>query len=644
MRKIAYLLSIIVFLYQIAYAQSHDRVNVKSQAGEESRQLGLLHQRSLDIIQQQLAAIRAIPTIDMRVRGLLQAADLLWQYREQEARAILVEALDAAEAHFKKNSAGEIRKKHSGQSFKVPDQRFIVVKAIAKHDAKWAEVLAISITEKNTTGENEVSSKSAIANNKQSSPGESIALVENLSEKLLHLAVESLPDNKLYAVAMFKKSLNYPASYLTSLFLFQLAKIDQPLADGLYQEALIVNSNSQVSDGIIYLSPYPFGLNNIIAPGKVRMFYELPPSFAINAELQKHFVRALLQYTAFYIQIVSNDTTSFKPNEQLPEAARLYIALSNLEKIAAKFLPTNTTEINNYKTAVSQLLAPDHRIQAERMLPKLTPSNESPFDSLANKASQEDDANKKDALLTRAIFTLGESEDFYRLESLASKLNNQLTRRDTLDFLYFHESHRRLKKMDWYGAISLARKIVASDIRAYVFFEIAAESTGKIKDKSVFNVLDEAIFEVIGAENTGVRIKSLLGLLGLLAKQRDKPRMMQIGHEAVSAINNNNIEDLDSNLYDTVVKRQITGKLFNQFIDYQVPCNVNDVFRNLGLASFEDGISIALQINNPSIRSTAAMAVCGSVLLGKDMTVKPKEESNIIRWRLIVWALFNLRL
>src|ERR1043165_2981823 len=89
---------------------------------------------ALDTAKQQILITRTFDNPVQRIAVLLRAADLLWPHDQEKSLAAFMEAFDFAVQIFKEK--GDQIQRASDSKFSavipVPDQRFIVISALAK--------------------------------------------------------------------------------------------------------------------------------------------------------------------------------------------------------------------------------------------------------------------------------------------------------------------------------------------------------------------------------------------------------------------------------------------------------------------------------------------------------------------------------
>src|SRR5262249_41641048 len=200
--------------------------------------------RALEIIQEQIAATSTFENDEQRITVLITAGNLLWPYREAKARSTLSTAFDQAVRNFKEKG-DEPRQIGRGLLTSVPDQRYEVITAIAKHDRAWAK----SLTEQILKDQKDDAAEKAL----KDGPNET-----RTAERLLTAATTLLPADEAAGLNFAGASLQYPATmYLTS-FIYELAGQNRVAADSFYQQALLAYAGAPM-ERLLYLSAYPFG-------------------------------------------------------------------------------------------------------------------------------------------------------------------------------------------------------------------------------------------------------------------------------------------------------------------------------------------------------------------------------------------------
>src|SRR6185369_1410662 len=234
---------------------------------------------ALDIIQQQSASAKTFDNPVQRISVMLRAADLMWPYQPAKSRAIFTEAFDVATLNFKEKGDQTIR--DGRLPISLPDQRYLVIGAIAKRDPAWARKLTEQVIE-------ETKSEAATEGPKDS------ANRLQKAEKLFGVALSLLPTDPNSAVVFARMTFQQPASLYLSLFIYRLAETNKALADTFYGEALAAYGNSPM-DQFLYLSSYPFANNREAGEMPGWTTYKVPSVVTPNPVLQRAFMQVLLR-------------------------------------------------------------------------------------------------------------------------------------------------------------------------------------------------------------------------------------------------------------------------------------------------------------------------------------------------------------
>src|SRR4051794_9476047 len=115
------------------------QVGAQSKPTEAGKSPLCSRDNALEMIRQQVSLTKTFNDSIRRINVLVRAADLLWPYQQNKARAVFVEALELAAENEKENA--QKRPRSLVQTLQIPDQRYIVVSAVAKRDPAWAKEL-----------------------------------------------------------------------------------------------------------------------------------------------------------------------------------------------------------------------------------------------------------------------------------------------------------------------------------------------------------------------------------------------------------------------------------------------------------------------------------------------------------------------
>ena len=234
---------------------------------------------ALDFVQQQIAFSKTFDNSVQRITVLIRAADLLWAFRQDKARAAFTESFDLAVHNFKEK--GDADSRDGKLRIGTPDQRYTVISAIAKHDNAWAKKLTDQMLKEQQQEAEEKPTKDPERDTRT-------------AERLLAMAGTLLSSDEAAALNFGRYSLRYPATFYLSSFLYQFAARDKPAGDQFYQEALAAYANAPM-ERLLYLSSYPFGNDREVGEMPGYTIYRVPDGFAPNPNLQRMFVQTVLR-------------------------------------------------------------------------------------------------------------------------------------------------------------------------------------------------------------------------------------------------------------------------------------------------------------------------------------------------------------
>jgi hypothetical protein len=236
---------------------------------------------AIEMIQQQIDVTKTFDNAVRRIAVLLRAADLLWLFQQDKARAAFTEAFQVASQNEKeKSELSKDRPRSLIQSMETPDQRYVVIRAVAKRDSVWAKKLTQQMLKQG------------------GQDGEGLSTRDSLNDiltgqRLLDSANLLMATDINAALDLARASLKYPAGFMMTNFLYKLAELNQQAADQFYGQALVVYADRPMRE-FLYLLGYPFAFpdsNNMPVSGS----YVVPANFVTNNSLQRRFVQTLLR-------------------------------------------------------------------------------------------------------------------------------------------------------------------------------------------------------------------------------------------------------------------------------------------------------------------------------------------------------------
>jgi hypothetical protein len=529
-------------------------------------------EQAFSLIQEQIAQSKTLEKTAARISVLTQGADLLWPYRQSAARSAFEEAFEVA-------SQGN-----------TPDQRFVVIRAIAQRDSEWARRLAKAIAEEKRSDE------------------EAGVSTDNRyrAETLLNVAASLLQNDSKTAISFARASLRYPASVALARFLFQLWSVDKQAASRLYQQALSVYANAPVNQ-LLYLSAYPFGINRVVGPEMQSTFFVLPKEFTPDAAAESAFLEVILR---------RGQETKARPTQPVsgpvaqPEIVQIYLALNSLQASVARDQPAYAGRVMSLVSTLEPLLSAEARHEASNIARWHQDLNLS-LETIAERIENEKVPEKKDRLIARAVLASKSTEELERVESLVDKVSESKFRGELLDWLYFKRTQKLISDGRLDEAAQLIPKVSQVDHRAYLAFLLATESTKKMKDSAlVMQVLEDVVKTALKAPNTNEKARTLLGLTSSYAKF-DRTRAFEILGEAINVINKIDEPDLTS----TAVLRRIGTDRFTIHVAYEMrTSSLDTVFREFAIDDFVKSLWLANQLPDKPLRATGTFAISGRCL------------------------------
>ncbi len=539
---------------------------------------------SIETIREQIEASRTFDDNRQRLRVLLRSADLLWPYRRPAARAAFTEAFELANLNFKNKDP----KKENPAS--APDQRYLVISAIAKRDLDWATKLTEQLLKEEAKQVEEAAAKTSQDD-----------LVT--AGKLLDAALYLLPSNINAATQFARRSFSFPASLGLPIFLYKLAELDQPAADRLYGEAVAVYRNEPMNE-FLYLSAYPFGNDREAGDMPTYASYRVPSGFVRRNALQRLFLETLLlrsQQTLASTQPVPT---------QASDTTQIWLALTRLEPQVQLFLPDLLAATQQARETVFTHLSPDFQQRVSRSITNQNQPKKS-FGEQVEAAEKQANVDERDRLLVFAVLGVSETEPLERVLAVAEKISDSTVRRQLLDWIYFGRSRSAIKDKQLVEARRRASKVEELDQRAYLYSQIAEESLKTIDDQTqARELLEEVIAAAAQAPNTIVTARTLLAAAFLYTRV-DMNRAVSVIGDAIKRINRLTAPDFSR----PVVTRRIEGKEFGAYATFQTPgFDPENALRELGKIDFDTAFYQVSSFEDKYVRALTTLTLAEQCL------------------------------
>jgi len=465
----------------------------------------------------------------------------------------------------------------------LPDQRFLVIGAIAKRDMEWARKLSEQALQDSAAAAEEKAKKN---------------FGQGDGEKLFSVALGLVDTDPGSATAFARAAFRYPSSLYLPMFIYRLADKNKALADAFYVDALAAYANAPM-DQFLYLSSYPFANTREAGEMPGWTTYAVPAAVKPNPVLQRVFMQALLRQA----QTLGERASETLPGSRYSEASQIWQALSRLENQVQSSLPDLGPALQEAKGSMFVLMSQkDQKRTADNLIepPALT------FAERIEQAEKQSDPGRRESGIAIAILGVKDDEPLDAVVSAADKLEDQGLRVQVLSRFYFNRAQAKVKKKELDEARRLASKVDNLDQRAYLYSLIVAESIKTAKnDTEAREILEEVVAVTAKAPNTEVKARALLAVAYLFAKV-DPLRSIGVLGDAVKTINQ--IENPDFSRDFILTK--IEGKQFGSYSQIRTPgFNPENAFREMSKFDFDGLLYQAGQFTNKSLRSMTTLAL-----------------------------------
>lgn len=585
-------------LLVLAFAGQSPAVEPAQNTQTQAAAAGLCDpQTALALIQQQVNDTKNIDQPLPRIIILSRAAGLLWPYRRESARAIFLDAFEQAskldEQEAKSGGEGpNANKAGVGAKAATAERRWSVIRDIARYDPEWAERLTARVMEEG---------RAASDANADTPPPSTDA-----GAQLINLALSLLPSNPQAATNFARSSLRYPANEGLARFLFKLAESEQSAADQFYIEAVRAHSAAPVAE-LLYLSAFPFALNNPVGPQGSSTYLEVPPKFSPNANGQRLFLTTLLRRGAKLQSTAQAQSTS----ESLSEPAQFFFALQSLEPLIAKYQPSLLEQAVQSREAARALLNADAQTQL-RELAQGQQEKAGGFESLIEKAERENQPDQKDRLISQVVVKASGKDELDAAERLLEKMSDSELRPQLLNLVNFKRVKLALRAGMLEEATQLIKKVDEPEHRAYLSMELVSKALEKqFDDKTrALELLDNVAKMTRETDVKVEKARTLLGTAHLYTKV-DYGRSQEVFGDAVETINKLGSPDLTS----PTLFRRLRARRLNIFAGYQIAgFSLENAFREMSLYNFDAALFQANRLEDKPLRATAVLALAAQCL------------------------------
>lgn len=556
---------------------------------------------AIEVIGQQIDVSRTFDHAVRRITVLIRAADLLWPFEQDRARATFTEAFEVASQYEK--GKGEQSKNDRALPMETPDQRYVVIRAVAKRDSVWAKKLTEQMLKLDRPSGEQASNKDSLNN-----------LLT--AQRLLESATQLLPTDINPAVDIARVSLRYPASDWLTRFLYTFAEVNQQGADQFYDQALTVYADRPMRE-FLYLQAYPFAFSES-GSTPVFGFYKVPPNFMTSNSLQRRFVQTLLRRAQQALELPLDEGDNFRnaKGDPMPGTAHILEALTRIEPEVKTLLPDLLGSVVQAREKI--LVSLSVEIQKTFLEPgrEVSAPLEKTFDEQIEAAAKTPNVNNRNDLIATAVLsTPSDKEPLTEVVDAIDKITDSTLRTALQEWLYFRRAKEAAKVKNFEEAARLAAKVEGQEQRAYLHTEIAKglliESETQTQAREV---LEKAVTEANKAGNTIFAARTLL-TASLIYARLDINRSLSVLGDAIRRTNQIQDPDFfsaDQTLVKAIKRRSNPGRFILRF---PLPGpDPENVFREMAKIDFDGALSQTNAFTDKFQRAATTLALANTCL------------------------------
>jgi hypothetical protein len=558
------------------------------------------HDNALEMIKQQIAFTRTFNDSIRRITVLIRAADLLWPHQQDKARAAFTEAFELATGVEKEAEQKGPRSIIS--RMQTRDQRYVVIRAVAKHDPAWAKTLTRQMLKRET--DDRASTKDSFSD-----------LLT--AEKLLQTATEMISTDRNVALDFAAASLRYPAGDMLIRFLYRLAEIDQLTADRFYAQALAVYGAKPMRE-FLYLQAYPFAWRDTLNTPIFAFNYGVPANFVMNQALQRRFVAVMLRRAQQALEAPADQRDVYQDTSArwVPGPVHLLRGLIKLEPQVRESLPDLAPALTQAREKLFVSLSVENQKLFQQVGTEISTEKDQTFAERIESAKAELDVDEHDQLIASAVLG-SEKEKLADVIEAIDEIIDLKLRAQLLEWFYFNRAATGITARQFDEAERLAAKVEGLEQRAYLHSEIAKGLINSDSQTHAREVLDDAITE---AKRAGVSIfaaRTLLTASNLYAKF-DVNQSISILADAISCINRIEAPDFsgEAALEKTPERRGRGGRYQGEYLlrFYMPGLDPESAFREMAKIDFDNAFSMSSTLTDKSQRAMSTLAIAETCL------------------------------
>jgi hypothetical protein len=539
---------------------------------------------AVDTIKEQIAVSKTLDDPLERITLLIRVADLLWGLDNERARAAFIEAFDIATEY----QQTELSKPVKTLLMFREDQRYVVIRAVAKRQADLAKTLI----------------KKALQQDKQTVE-ESVVKDPRApvltGQRLFDSALKLIPVDLNAAMHLAITGLGYPANSELTRFLYELAKTNQVSADNLYGQALLAYRDKPMRE-FLYLQAYPFAFE-YGGDMPVFGFYQVPASFRPNPLLQREFAQTLIARAqqAMEVPLDEGDTYNW-----LPGTAHILQVFTRIEP----HVRTNNPNLLDQMTQAQQRVKVSLPIETQKQLTRDRDRETTPkrtFEDNIEEAEKLTDVDERQELFTQTI--LNTTDEPVEAVSIAiDKIADSNIRAILYDWLYFTRGLAAVKLKQLKDASKLAARIGDIEPRAYLYLQIGKAALAlPVTDISGRDMLELAIADAQKSPKTIFTARTLLNAAEVYRKI-DLGRSLEVLRSAIEVTNALQHPEFATNDPTLVKKTQGKG-WYRQARFYMPGLDPQAVFTSFAKTDFEGAQSQTNIFADKLLRALTTLSV-----------------------------------
>lgn len=563
---------------------------------------------AVELIKQQIEVTRTFDNTLARIAILIRAADLLWTFQQDKARAAFIEAFDLAEQNEKENNERSKDKPRSILlSLQTPDQRYVVIRAVTKRDPALAKKLMKQILKQEGV-----------------EPGTKDSFNDLLTgHRLLDSATQLISTDVNSAIQLAQASLNYPAGSMLTRFLYKLAEVNQQAADQFYDQALVIYANTPMRQ-FLYLSAYPFSLHESRNTPMYAYYVVVPANFVPNTSLQRRFVQALLRRAQQALEVPLDEVDNYN---RFPGTGHILLELMRIEPLVGRILP----DLSGAVIQARERLLVSLPVETQKTLlqpgREIASSLEKNFEEQIEAAEKAPNVNQRDDLFAAAVLSrTSEKVSLEKVLDAIDKITESSLREPVRELLFFSRARDAAASKRFDEAERLVSKVDGLEQRAYLRTEIAKGLLDTAETQThAREVLDEAITEANKAGITIFTARTLLTASNLYSKV-DLSRSISVLENAINFVNRIPNPDFLSDGHHLVKepkRRSNPGGRFD--IRFYMPgLDPETAFREMAKVNFDGALSQTNALSDKFQRAVTTLASAGICL--QQAPRQPKEK------------------